>query len=108
MYDGADKLRYIGIVGYGKTTTFYSRVYGHGGGAHYKKEYMRNNIKKCKVICLNEFYNAFDELDNYKKIKIIKSFERILIREFKPDFNDLYIEQSIINDIKVNFTHKHT
>lgn len=61
LYDANDKIIYIGKVGSGDQTSFYSRMIGHGSGAHTKQEWYKE-VKKCKFHRFASFNDSEIEL----------------------------------------------
>jgi len=91
LYEDSDQPVYIGKIGDFDNTSLYSRLIGHGSGAH-NQEFWFKTIKKCK-------FNRFIGLDNKQLFQI----ERLAISVKNPKFNDTKVTideaQTIINAI---------
>ena len=92
LYDKNEKVIYVGKVGNGENTSFYDRMYGHGGGAHCNKSWFKE-VEKFK-------FKSFPNLEDDELIKI----ERLMIyAKNQPIYNDVIISQddfiTILNKI---------
>lgn len=87
LYDANDNIIYIGKVGSGEQTSFYSRMIGHGSGAHKKQEWY-NEVKKCK----------FHRFDNFNDSEI-ELLERLAIQKHSPKYNDKILSEEVINTL---------
>lgn len=76
LYDKDYGIIYIGKIGNRKGTSFYSRMFGHGGGAH-KKQSWYKEVVKCK----------FHRFDNFNDSEI-ELLERLAIQKHQPNYND--------------------
>ncbi|NLZ37660.1 MAG: hypothetical protein GX897_09360 [Clostridiales bacterium] len=88
---------YVGIVGEGKCTSFYHRMYAHGNGAH-KREDWFDEIKYFKYIRFPQF--------NKKELEAI---EWLMIFYYeKPKYNNTGISkkecEEILNKLQTNQT----
>ncbi len=77
LYDENENVRYIGQCGDSEYTSFYHRIYLHGGGAHCKKDWF-DNIKKFR-------FKEFPDLDS----QLLNKVERLMIYAYdQPIYND--------------------
>ena len=91
LYDANDKIIYIGKVGSGDQTSFYSRMIGHGNGAHKAQDWY-NEVVKCK------FYR-FD-IFNDSEIELL---ERLSIQKHHPKYNDKDLREEVIKSLLEKF-----
>ena len=87
LYDKNDEIIYIGKVGSGGQTSFYSRMIGHGSGAHNKQEWYKE-VVKCK----------FHRFDNFNDSEI-ELLERLAIQKHCPKYNDKNLSKEVINSL---------
>ena len=81
------KTLYVGMVSNAATANLFARIYGNGNSKHSGKTWFKK-VKKCYFYTLN----------NGTKDDIL-ILERILIRELKPRYNDLYFETDEIQNV---------
>lgn len=91
LYDKNDEIIYIGKVGSGNQTSFYSRMKGHGSGAHIKQKWY-NEIVKCK-------FHRFDNFNDFE----IELLERLAIQKHCPKYNDKNLSEDIISSLYKKF-----
>lgn len=94
LYDEKEIVIYVGKCGNGKSTSFYHRIYGHGSGAHCKKEWFKD-IKKFR-------FKEFSDLDS----KLLSKVERLMIYAYgQPAYNDCCITagdyEAIASNLKI-------
>lgn len=83
LYDENEIVIYVGKCGNGDHTSFYDRIYGHGNGAHCRKEWF-NSVKKFR-------FKAFPNLESDALSKV----ERLMIyANNQPIYNDCYITEA--------------
>lgn len=87
LYNDDNDVIYVGMVGDGKNTSFYHRMYAHGNGAHCKKAWF-NEVKKFR----------FKSFPSIKKSELVL-IERLMIYKNKqPKYNDRLL---VMNDYKI-------
>ena len=91
LYDANDKIIYIGKVGSGDQTSFYSRMIGHGSGAHTKQEWY-TEVAKCK----------FHRFDNFNDSEI-ELLERLAIQKHHPKYNDKNLSENVLDGLLNKF-----
>ena len=91
LYDKNDEIIYIGKVGSGGRTSFYSRMIGHGNGAHIKQKWYKE-VVKCK----------FHRFDNFNDSEI-ELLERLAIQKHQPKHNDKDLSGEIIISLLEKF-----
>ena len=87
FYDDSGNLLYIGMVSNAQTASLYARLYSNGNASHSKKKWFEN----VKSVYFYEL-NTTDKFD-------IQVLERVLIRELKPQHNDLEFDESEIKSV---------
>ena len=87
LYEDSNQPVYIGKIGDFKNTSLYSRLIGHGSGAH-NKEFWFKAIKKCK-------FKSITGLDNKQLFQI----ERLAISAKNPKYNDTKVSIDEAQDI---------
>ena len=94
LYD-ANEIIYIGKVGGGCKTSFYSRMIGHGNGAHKAQDWY-NEVVKCK----------FHRFDNFNDSEI-ELLERLSIQKHHPKYNDKNLSENVLGRLLKKFeTHE--
>ena len=93
IYEFCDDERtiYIGMVSKKPTASVYARLYRNGSAAHAKKKWFKENG-------LTLYFCDCPKL----KLKNLRIFERILIKELKPVYNDLHFTEKDVQNILNN------
>ncbi len=93
LYNKNNDVIYVGMVGEGKSTSFYHRMYLHGNGAHCKKIWF-NEVEKFR----------FKIFPNKKKREIFLILILMIYKNKQPKYNDRILVmkdyKEILNKIK--------
>ena len=81
------RLLYIGMVSGADTASLYARLYGNGNSKHSNKRWFKKTS--------NVYFYTFTDGEKFD----IQILERLLIRELKPQYNDLYFEDTDIQNV---------
>ena len=88
LYNQNNEVIYVGKVGNGRFTSFYRRLYGHGSGAHNRKDWFKE-VKNFR-------FKSFCKLND----KQLNQIERLMIfAKNQPAYNDCYITEEEVSQI---------